>query len=84
MRDYVRKLQQDLSTKIKRTILKKQARKARAEHLLKCCLESGKKKAKRKPLAELFVNGQFTEDREEWQKELQRYCEEVYTDLKET
>ena len=26
---------------------------------------------------------QFTEDREEWQKELE-HCEEVYTDLEET
>ena len=26
----------------------------------------------------------FTEDREEWQKELRRQCEEVYTDQEET
>ena len=36
--------------KIKRQVLKKQARKARGEHLVKCCLEPGKKKVKRKPL----------------------------------
>ena len=53
---------------IKRSVLKKQARKARAE--------PGN--------TELCVEGNFTEDREEWQKELQRHCEEVYTDLEET
>ena len=30
------------------------------------------------------MRGNFTEDREEWQQELQRHCEEVYTDLEET
>ena len=65
-------------------MLKKQARKARAEHLVTCCLEPGKKKVKRKPLPEFFVKGNFTEDREEWQKELQRHCEELYTDQEET
>ena len=29
---------------------------------------------------ELFVDGTFTENREEWQKDLQRHCESVYTD----
>ena len=66
--------------KMKRRVLKKQARKARAEHLVKCCLETGKKKAKREPLTELYVKGHFTEDREECQKEPERHCEEVYTD----
>ena len=37
------------------------------------------KKQKSKPL-----KGHFTEDREEWQKELQSHCEEVRTDLEET
>ena len=36
------------------------------------------------PLSELYVNGDFTEDREEWQRELQRHCEEVYTDREKT
>ena len=37
------------------------------------------------PLSELYVNGDFTQDREEWQRELQkRHCEEVYTDREET
>ena len=65
-------------------MLKKQARKARAEQLVKCCLGSGKKKTKRKPLTELFVRRHFTKDREEWQQELQPHCEEVYTDKEET
>ena len=70
--------------KIWRRVLKKQARKARAEHLVRGCLEPGKKKVRRKPLTELYVKGSFTEDREEWQKELQRHCEEVHTDQEET
>ena len=41
------------TTKIKRRVVRRQARKARAEHLVRCSLESGKKKAKRKPLTEL-------------------------------
>ena len=68
------------TAKINWKVLKKQARKARAEHLVKCCLEPGKKKAKRKPLTELYVKGHFAEDREEWRKELQKHCEEVCTD----
>ena len=39
---------------------------------------------RRKPLTELYVKGSFTEDREEWQKELQWHCEEVHTDQEET
>ena len=70
--------------KIKRRILRKQARKARAEHQVKGSLEPGKRKTKSKPLTELDVKGQFTEDREEWQKKLQRHCEEVYTAQEET
>ena len=42
----------------RRKVLKKQARKARAHHQVKC-LEPGKKKAKRKPLADLYVKGNF-------------------------
>ena len=54
------------------------------QHHVRYCLEPGKKKANRKPLTELHVKEQFTEDRGEWQKEPQRHCEEVYTDLEET
>ena len=72
------------TAKIERKVLKKQARKARADHQVKCCLEPGKKKTKRQPLTELYVKGHSTEDTEEWQKELQRHCEEVYTDQEET
>ena len=71
------------TAKIKRRILRKQARKARAEHLVQCSLEPGKKKCKSKPLTELYVKGHFTEDREEWKKHFPRHCEEVYTDLEE-
>ena len=81
---YVKKLPQDVRQKFKRRVLRRQARKARAEHLIRCSLVPGKKKAKRKPLTELYVKGHFTEDRSEWPKELQRHCEEVYTDMEET
>ena len=60
------------TTKIKRRLLRRQARKARAEHLVRCSLEPGKKKEKRKPLTELYVKGFFTEEREEWQEELHK------------
>ena len=53
------------TAKIKRKVLKKQTRKARDEHLVKCSLEPGKRKAKRKPLTELYAKGNFTEDGEE-------------------
>ena len=33
---------------------------------------------------ELYVKEPFTEDRDEWQTELQRHCEEVYIDQEET
>ena len=32
----------------------------------------------------MYVNGNFTEHREQWQKERQRHCEEVYTDQHDT
>ena len=71
--------------KSKRKVLKKQARKARAQHLIKCASSRGRNRRKgNKPLTELYVKGNFTEDREEWQQELQRHCEEVYTDEEET
>ena len=40
-------------------------------------------KDKSKPPTELCVKGHFTQNREEWQKELQRHCEGVYTDQEE-
>ena len=33
---------------------------------------------------ETAVKGHFTEDRKEWQQELRRHCDEVYTDQEET
>ena len=45
---------------MERRVLSKQARRARADHLVKCSMEPGrKKKKKRKPLLELFVDGNF-------------------------
>ena len=72
------------TARIKRRMPKKQARKIRTKHHVRYCSEPVKKEANRKPLTELFVKGQFTEDREEWQKELLGHCEDVYTDLEET
>ena len=51
---------------------------------MQCCLTPGKSNSRRRPLSELYVNGNFTEDREEWQRELQKRFEEVYTDQEET
>ena len=51
---------------------------------MKCCLEPEKKKTQRKPLTEMYVKEHFTQDREEWQKKLQRHCDEVYTGQEET
>ena len=54
------------TAKIKRRILRKQARKARAEHLVKCSLEAGKKKCKNKKLTELYVKGAFYRRQRMW------------------
>ena len=43
-----------------RSVLKKQARKVGAHHLLKCSMMPGRSSVKRKPLSELYVNGKFT------------------------
>ena len=68
---------------MERRVLSKQARRARA-HLVKCSMESGRKKNRRKALLELFVDGTFTDNREEWQKELKRHCKSVHTGQEET
>ena len=39
---------------------------------------------KKKVKSELHVDGKFTEEREGRREELQRHCEEVYTDQDET
>ena len=44
---------------MERRVLSKQARRARANHLVKCSVEPGPKKNERKPLLELFVDGKF-------------------------
>ena len=71
----VKKLQQDVQQKSRGEY--SGDRKARAEHLIRCSLMQVKKKAKIKPLTELCGKGHPTEDRPEWQKDLQRHCEEV-------
>ena len=47
---------------IKRKVLKKQARKARAEHLVKCCLEPRKKKVKRKTVDRISCERELYRD----------------------
>ena len=70
---------------MERRVLRKQERRARADHEVKCSMEPGrKKKSKRTPLFELFVDGNSTADREDWQRELKRHCEGVCTDQEET
>ena len=45
---------------MERRVLSKQARRARVNHLVKCSMEPDpKKKNERKPLLELFVDGNF-------------------------
>ena len=62
--------------KIKRRVLKKQARKARAEHLVTCCLTPRKRKVQRKPLSEIVCEREFHRG--------QRHCEGVFADPDET
>ena len=69
---------------IKRRVLKKQTRKARTDHLVKCSAMQGKKRMEIKPMKELHVNCKFSEDREQWNHEPQRHCEQVFQDPEET
>ena len=69
---------------IKRRVLKKQARKARADHLSKCSMMPGRRKMKRKPLSELYVNGTSRKAENYGKREWQRQCEEVCADHEET
>ena len=73
--------QQDASNQKK--ALRKQARKTWADHV-KCSIMPGKKILNKKPLTELYANDEFTDEREKWNQELQRQCDEVNTDLEET
>ena len=59
------------TAKIKQIILRKQARKARAEHLVKCSLEPGKKKAKRKPLTNCTLKGTVPKTEQNGKKNFQ-------------
>ena len=84
IREHVKKRLHGAQKSSTERVLKKQARTARDDHLVKCNLMPGNSRTKRKPLAELYVNGGFTEDSEEWQQELLIHCEGVYTDPDET
>ena len=46
---------------IGRGVLKEQGRRARAQHLMRCCLAPYKRKASGKPLGEFHVAGHFTD-----------------------
>ena len=71
------------TAKIKRKVLKKQARKARSRASSKMLHATGKK-GQKEAVERTNVKGYFTEDRDEWRKELPRHCEEVYFDQEET
>ena len=62
---------------VERRVLRRQARKARAAHLVKSSLAPGWRRVLRKPLKELYIDGEFSENREDWRKELERHCGEV-------
>ena len=47
---------------------KKHARRARTNHLVKGSTEPGERKTRRKPVLELFVDGAYTGNTEDWQK----------------
>ena len=65
---------------VERRVLRRQARKARAANLVKCSLAPGWRRVLGKPLKELYINGEFSENREDWRKELERPWREVYVD----
>ena len=72
------------SRPIESKVLKQQARKAMAEHAVKCSLMPSKGIPKERPLAEHYVNGSFTEHRGAWEKDLQRHSVEVHADPEDT
>ena len=73
------------SRPIEREALMQQARKARAEHAVKCKLMLGKRISKKKKLlTELYANGSSIEDGGAWETESQRHCAVVHVDPEET
>ena len=70
-------------TEAARRVLRKQAKQAGARDAFKCSMMAGKRVPKRRPLKELFADGKFTV-RITSKDELQRHCEEVFEDVKET
>ena len=69
---------------VERRVLRTRARKGRAERLVKCSLRRAKEKVTRKPLKELHIKGEFSENSEDWKKELGRHGGEVCVDPEET
>ena len=51
------------TAEIKRRVLRRQARKARAEHLVRCILDPRKEKSKKKAADRIVRKRSFTEDR---------------------
>ena len=45
---------------------------------------AGKEKTKKTPLKELFVDGDFSENRDEWKQDLQKHCGAVSVESEET
>ena len=76
---------------IERRVLCTQARRARAEHLVKCSLMLGRRKVKRKPLKELYIegylvlktemNGKSGDDRGATKKDYRVYEERIGSSL---
>ena len=58
------------SRPVEKRVLRKWAREAGKAHLVKCCLLPGKRKVKREPLKELYIDDSFFEHQDEWNKEL--------------
>ena len=47
-------------------------------------MQPGRQKVKRKPLKKWYINGEFSKNREDGKKELERHSGEVYADPEET
>ena len=58
------------SRAVERRVLQKEAPKVRAEHLVQCSRMPGKRKVRTKPSKELYSKGSFSENRDDWNKEL--------------
>ena len=68
---------------IKRRVLKKQARKARTEHLVKCSLAPGKRKVRRSHCQNCVLTGSSRKTEKSGKESHRGDSEEVYTDQEE-